>query len=603
MSKIQRHHLERKAIVYLRQSTLQQVMEHSESTRRQYALRDRAEELGWIPSAIDTIDEDLGRSGVSTENRSGFQRLSDEVARGLVGAIFALEVSRLSRSSADWHRLVELCSVTDVLIVDEQGIYNPREPDDGLILGLKGTFSELERQWIRRRLSGARWAKAQRGAVYITPPTGYMWNEHSERLIFDPDEEVQVAIGRVFELFRRERSVGAVCRYLQNHGLLMPSRTPDGNVRWTRAVHWLVSGVLTNPTYAGAYVYGRRETRTEVVNSEIVRRTYKVPMEEWKVFYKDHHPAYVSWEEYMDNASQLKENMFIRSQDAARRGASRKGEGLLQGIALCGQCARRLYTRAESRDGRYGCRSKPGSSDRSCRSVKSSIVDEVVVRLFLEAVQPAQVDLSLAVAREAEQQGAQIEKQWKLRLERAAYEVRLADRRYKAVDPDNRLVARTLEKEWEEKLYALDELEAQYQEQRQRAHVELDAEDHRRLRQLSGDLSQVFEAETTTMEQRKNLLRILVEQVRITAKPEHIEICVLWKTGATTQCHVAHPRAGSFAPESTVNRIRELAAQNMTLEAIVSQLNQEGIPTARGLEWNRERLRHWCRKNEITIAK
>jgi DNA invertase Pin-like site-specific DNA recombinase len=303
-SKIQHTHLERRAVVYLRQSTLKQVHEHRESTARQYALQQRATELGWSPDRVDVIDEDLGRSGSSVQGRTGFQRVAEEVAHGRVGAIFALEVSRLSRSSADWHRLLDLCGLADVIIADEQAVYTPRDYNDRLLLGLKGTMSEAEQYWMRLRLQGGKLSKARRGELFFSPPTGYEWDEATRRFRLDSDEQVQQAIRLIFERFRFDGSAGAVARYFVGHELKRPVRDPTmRRVRWARPTRELILKVLSSPMYAGAYVYGRREVRISLVDGQLrQRRTRLLSQELWKACLRDHHPAYIPWEQFMANS-------------------------------------------------------------------------------------------------------------------------------------------------------------------------------------------------------------------------------------------------------------------------------------------------------------
>ena len=341
--KIQPTHRARRAAVYLRQSTLRQLVEHPESTRRQYALRDRATQLGWPASAVEVIDEDLGQSGAETRRRVGFRRLCGEVARGLIGAIFVLEVSRLTRSSTDWHRLLDLCGVADVVLVDEQAVYHPGDANDRLLLGIKGTMSEAEREWIQLRLRGARLSKARRGDYRLAPPAGYTWDRTSARLRLDPDTEVQGAVRLVFERFAADRSAYAVVRYFVEHGLRLPARSPDDTtVRWTPPRPSRVLAMLHNPTYAGAYVFGRRVPHASIVDGGIVRHSARVPVGEWKIIHRDHHPAYLTWDAFMTNQQALTENHPTHGAPM-HHGAVRNGEALLQGLVLCGRCGRRMH--------------------------------------------------------------------------------------------------------------------------------------------------------------------------------------------------------------------------------------------------------------------
>jgi DNA invertase Pin-like site-specific DNA recombinase len=343
IAKISAEHVLRRAVVYLRQSTLKQVMENTESTRRQYDLRERALALGWSAESIEIIDQDLGRSGSTTEGRSGFQKLSEEIARGNVGAVFALDVSRLARSSADWHRLLDLCGIADVVIADDQCIYDPRDHNDRLLLGIKGTMSEAELAWMRLRLRGAQISKARRGEHYISPPVGYEWASATERLCLDPDAEVQRALRLVFERIRIERSAYGVARYFIAHDLKLPARRAGSReLVWSAPRPSRILQILANPTYAGAYVYGRRQHTVGLADGQVVRRSRRIPADEWKIVHRDHHPAYVSWEQYMTNRKMLRDNRPHRDLPD-RHGAPRKGECLLQGIVLCGRCGCRMH--------------------------------------------------------------------------------------------------------------------------------------------------------------------------------------------------------------------------------------------------------------------
>jgi DNA invertase Pin-like site-specific DNA recombinase len=590
--KILSTHLGRRAAVYLRQSTIKQVHEHGESTRRQYDLKERAIELGWSADRIDVIDQDLGKSGSSATWREGFQRLAEDVAQGRVGAIFALEVSRLARSSADWHRLLDLCRLADSLIIDEQAVYTPRDHNDRLLLGLKGTMSEAEQYWMRLRLEGGRLSKARRGEMPFAPPSGYVWDADLPGFRLDPDEEVQRAIRLVFERFRVDGSGYAVRRYFAQRGLKMPARDlPSRKLRWGPPRYTLILNMLHNPIYAGAYVFGRNEERMGLVDGEVRRRSRKkLPLNEWKVCLRDSHPAYITWEEFMSNQRKLEENR-TDSRPIRRRGAAREGAALLQGLLLCGRCGRRMSVRyAERRRVVYQC--IPKDADAAvCWTVYGQAIDDALARLFLEAVQPPEIELGLAVAREAERQAGEVDRQWRLRLERARYEAQLAERRYKAVDPDNRVVARTLECDWEEKLRGLEDLEREYQDVCRREKVELTDEDRTRILSLARSLPQVWNAPSTTAAERKNLLRMLVQEVTLTPvelpeRATHVQ--VLWQTGAVNELTI--PRPSKFAAQATPQRalelIHALMKEKVSDEAIATDLNRRGLRTGKGRPWS-----------------
>lgn len=602
--KIRSTHLERKAMVYLRQSSPQQVREHRESTHRQYALRERALGLGWDADAIEVIDEDLGQS--SSESRSGFQYVAEEVARGRVGGLFALEVSRLARSSADWYRLLDLAGLADAVIVDEDFVYDPSDFNDRLVLGLKGQFADAELYWMRLRLHGGKMSKARRGEVMFAPPTGYVWGDDS-RLRFDPDEQVQRVVGIIFERFRLDGSAAAVLRYLDQHGVRMPLRDRiSGELRWKLARYHRVLQILRNPLYTGAYVYGRRQSRTALVDGEVCRRrTTELPVESWQVCLRDRHPAYVSWDEFMANQKKLGDNWTGgRPKQPDRRGAAREGKALLQGLVLCGRCGQRMYTRyfGSKQYSHYYCRGakyKEGGALADCWIVSAKSIDEEAGNLFLGVIQPEEIDLSLAVTRDAERQAGEIERQWQLQLEHARYAARMAERRYKAVDPDYRPVARTLEREWNEKLEELARLEREYEAVRQREKVVLSDEDRQTVLALARDLPKVWHAPTTTMAERKNLVRMLIREVTISPidVPERAtRVQVLWVTGAVSEIQVRRPGPGSAmrTPEESVEAIRKLYVEGLTDAAIAAEMNRRKLPSGWRRKWSVASVR-WVR--------
>jgi DNA invertase Pin-like site-specific DNA recombinase len=592
---ILRTHLERRALVYLRQSTLRQVHEHRESTKRQYDLRQRAIDLGWTPDSVLVIDEDLGQSGTTTDRREGFRRLAEEVAGGGVGAIFALEPSRFARSSADWHRLLDLCGLTDVLIADEQGVYAPTDPNDRLLLGLKGQMSEAEQYWMRLRLQGGKLSKARRGALYMPPPLGYGWDPTTNRYRLDPDEQVQRLVHLVFDRFRIDGSARAVMLYLARTSVRVPMRRLGSTEpRWVPLRQEAVLAILHNPTYAGTYVYGRRVDRVVLVDGERRRRrSARVPQEAWKVCLAGHHPAYITWEQFMENQEKLRQNRS-HHHEPDQRGAAREGAALLQGLVICGRCGQRMTVRYQSsgKGYMYECRS-PGRVGLGslCWSVSGSAIDDAVVQQFLHVAQPPEIELCFAVAREAERQAEELASQWKLRLERVRYDALLAERRYKAVDPDNRVVARTLERDWEEKLLEVERVEREFAEVRRRERIELDDADRARILAMARDLSRVWSARTTSVAHRKNLLRILVREVAlapIDVPERRTNAQILWVTGAVTERQIPRPnKAMAHATsQAAIERIRTLVAAGYSLATIASELNREGLLTGTGHEWS-----------------
>jgi DNA invertase Pin-like site-specific DNA recombinase len=465
-SKIRPDHLERQAFVYVRQSTLFQVRENTASTARPYDLVQRAQDLGWLKPSITVVDQDQGRSGASAADRDGFQFLIAQVGLGQAGAVLSLEASRLARSCTDWYHLLEICASTDTLVIDEDGVCDPSRYADRLLLGILGTMSEAELHWLRNRLLGGKRARAEQGELRMRPPVGLVFDA-ARRLVLDPDEEVQQAIRLVFALFEQTGSALAVVKHFAQHRLLFPKRlwgkTRDGELLWKPLRHSRVLDVLHNPRYAGAYVYGRTQTRTRTLPHETPRRkgrTRRLALADWPIVRYAAHPPYLAWEQFLRNQQRLDDNCTSRAQD--RRGAVRAGSALLQGLVLCGQCGRRMsvrYTRNGTTPS-YECNQlHRQQAGRTCQFVRGDGVDDAVARLFLGAIQPAQLQVSLGTLAEIENQSQQIERQWQLRLERARYEADLARRRFLAVDPENRLVARNLEKDWNEKLATVAQLE------------------------------------------------------------------------------------------------------------------------------------------------
>jgi DNA invertase Pin-like site-specific DNA recombinase len=607
--KIRGTHLERKACVYVRQSSFVQVVEHRESTLRQYDLRQRALDLGWDAARIEIVDEDLGQSGASTAGRGGFVKLAEDIAHGTVGAVLSLEVSRLARSSADWHRLLELCALADVVIADEAAIYHPGDYNDRLLLGLKGQFADAELQWMRLRLAGAKLSKARRGELRQIPPTGFLWNEGGD-LVFDPDEEVRRAVALVYERFRIDASAYAVMRYFAQQGLRFPARKyhRDGrcDLVWKPLSHSRILAVLKNPIYAGAYVYGRRQERMALVDGQIRRRRLRqLAMPEWLVCIRDAHAGYISWTEYTDVQDKLRQN---RTNQAwlDHRGAPREGAALLQGLVLCGQCGRRMSVRYQDRRWLwYECRrhGMETGDAKICFALPGQPIDRAVEDLFLKTMCPPEIELGLAVAREVEKQSSKVDQQWSMRLERARYDARKAEQRYKAIDPDNRLVARNLEREWNERLSEVDGLEREYQDVKVRERLQMTDEDRRRILGLARDLRSVWSAPTTPHADRKNLVRMIVREISVTPidiPQRATSVKVLWQTGAVSELTVPRPTKGECVatPRNVIEQVRDLTARGYDDGDIVAELNERGMRTGRdrpftksAVEWIRSKHR------------
>lgn len=607
-AKIETWHLERRAYVYVRQSTAMQVFENTESTARQYALAERARALGWSEHDVEVIDDDLGRSGATTEHRSGFHRLAEAVAHGHAGAILAIEVSRLARSSQDWQRLLAVCAVAQVVIIDEHAVYDPQHCDDKLLLDFKGTMSEAELHWLSLRLVGARRSKARRGELRKPLPTGYVWSDRGIEM--DRDEAVRQAISTVFERFAIEPSAGAVVRWARRTGFQIPTRRyfagGTSELSWHELGRSRLGDMLRNPTYAGCYTHGRRPEKKVLIDGEI--RTIRPPTspDEWAIRIEDAHAGYITWQTFTKNLKKLEDNSALMY--PATPGPLRKGRALLAGLVVCGRCGRRMrptyWGHGEVERFSYTCLGERDSGSSSCWSVKGPPIDVAVEALFLDTVAPDELELCLAVEREVDAQAASLDEQWRLRLEKASYEARCAERRYKAVDPDNRVVARTLEHDWEMALRECEEVRSRYEAAKREQLVQLSDADRARIRELVGDLPNVWRAPTTMPEERKAMLREVIEAVvlhPIDVPERQTLIRVQWKSGTIDELRTPRPDRGETQKTSskTVARVRELAAQGLRDEAIARQLNAEGSVTGAGAEWNETAVKWARRRNDI----
>jgi DNA invertase Pin-like site-specific DNA recombinase len=594
-------HLRRQAFVYVRQSTKSQIEHNTESTDRQYALSDRAVELGWPTSSVVVIDEDLGLSGSGSVARGGFSHLTAEVALGHVGIVLGLEVSRLARNNADWYRLLDLCSLTDTLIGDADGLYDPASFNDRLVLGLKGTMSEAELHVLRARLEGGIRNKAARGELRRGLPVGLVWGEGEGEVLLHPDEAVRGVIEAVFSHFAESGSVRAVWLWLLGEGLSFPLQQTAGNswpeLRWVAPTYNAIHRVLTHPSYAGAYVYGR--TRHErVVDEAGAARVQKrrVGREEWAVLIVDHHPGYIDWATFEANQARIGANIRPKAHEPG--GALREGSALLQGIASCGHCGRRLaihYQGSNSTPG-YHCAGRELVAGRGVThlSVGGVQIDQAVQAAFLSAIAPAGIEASLIAAQTLEDDRDAGLDQWRKEVERHRFQASRAERRYLAVDPDNRLVARGLEAEWERTLVALRDAEAELARRAAARPKVLGPEQRAAILRLSLDVGRVWSAPSTTDKDRKELLRTLVEEVVVhVAREEHrAELVLRWRGGATTELIVELPR--SYTPpvrtdEDTVALMRRLAVHydDATIAGI---LNRQGRRTATGERFTRGRV-------------
>src|SRR6516225_3838181 len=589
-AKITASHLARYALVYLRQSSASQVEHNRESTERQYALASKARELGWPAERIVIIDEDLGLSGGGTATRSGFARLTAEVALARVGLVLGLEVSRLARNNAEWYRLIDLAGLTDTLIGDGDGLYHPAVFNDRLLLGLKGTMSEAELHILRARLNGGIRNKAARGELRRGLPVGFVWGEGDGEVCFHPDEAVCTAIRQVFAQFAETGSARRVWLWFRSEGLKFPLQMDQGGeIRWVEASYTAIHQVLTNPVYAGAYVYGR--TRHEIVLDATGGRKKRVrhlPRAEWQVLIPEHHPGFIDWQTYEANQERLAEN--TRPKPHKSGGAVREGGALLQGLASCGHCGRRLHTHYRGRNSSpgYHCAGKVLIENRGvyCLNIGGSQIDEAVTRTFVAALEPAGLAATLAAAERLEAEREAALKQWRLGVERARYEAQRAERQYQAIEPENRLVARTLETEWEKRLRDLAAAEAELKRREQQCPRALSPEEKDQLRSLGSDLRKVWTAPTTTDRDRKELLRALVEEVMVIVdRPQHrAHLTLRWRGGALTELDLSLPRSqprGIRTDEDTLSLLSRLAALYPD-DVIAGILNRQGRKTATG---------------------
>lgn len=618
--KIRPDHLDRHAFVYVRQSTLFQVREHTASTARQYDLAQRAQDLGWSQASITVIDQDQGRSGASAVDRDGFPFLIAQVGLGQAGAVLSLEASRLARSCSDWYRLLEICALTDTLVIDEDGVYDPRQYADRLLLGILGAMSAAELHWLRNRLLGGKLARAEQGALRMRPPAGLVFDA-ARRLVLDPDEEVQQAVRLLLSLFEQTGSARAVVPHFARHRLLFPDRlwgkTRDGEWLGKPLRHGRVLEVLHNPRYAGVSVYGRTQTRTRTLPNEAPRvkgRTRRVAAADWPIVRPNAPPGYLRWEQFLRNQQRLDDHGTIRGNE--RRGAVREGHALLQGLVLGGPCGRRRSVRYP-RNGttpRTECNQvHPQQGGRTGPFVRGDAVDAAVAGLFLEAIPPAPWEVSLATREPIEDQAPQVQRPWQLRRERARTEADLARRRFLAVEPENRFVARNREKDGNEKRAAVEQREREQVAASVGATPRLSPEERQRIRKRAEDLPARWHAPTTTPAERKQRLRLLVKDVTLTKGATTIPVAVRWQTEACLTVEVARPPRcwdACRTPAAVVDRVRLLAG-DPTDRPIAERLNAEGGKSGRGgsftankVPWIRyvDRIRRGCPEGPAACA-
>ncbi len=584
--KVQPSHLRRGAYLYVRQSTLRQVFENTESTKRQYGLRQRAVALGWSEERIIVIDSDLGLSGASSD-REGFQRLVAEVGMGHAGIVLGLEVSRLARNSMDWHRLLEICALTATLICDEDGVYDPAHFNDRLLLGLKGTMSEAELHVLRSRLQGGILNKARRGELEMRPPVGLIYTaEHT--LVLDPDRQVQHCLRWLFDTFERTGSACATVKAARIEQLVFPRRCAKGphkgELLWDSLNHCQVLRALHNPRYAGAFAYGRCHTLRSLDGHPRLRR---MPREEWVTLIPGIHAGYISWEQFERNQARLHESAQAMGADR-RRGAPREGPALLQGLVLCARCGLRMTVRYHDRHGRptpeYVCQRKGIEHGQPiCQRVPGACIDEAIGALLIEALNPVALEVTLTVQRELQSRLAEADRLRHAQVERAQYECELAQRRYMRVDPDNRLVADSLEAQWNEKLRALAQARELYTQRRAQDQRTLSEEQHRAVLALASDFPRLWREPTTCDRDRKRMVRLLVEDVTLN-RGDQITAQIRFKGGACRTLHLPLPLCAwqqRATPPAVIAEIDRLLDDH-TVAEIARILNERAMTPGAG---------------------
>jgi DNA invertase Pin-like site-specific DNA recombinase len=602
MSKITAEHLARSAYVYIRQSTADQLTHNHESRRRQYGLANRARQLGW--TKVEVIDDDLGRSGGGIA-RPGFERLLAVICEARVGAVLAIEASRLARNGRDWHTLIEFCGLVGTIIVDEDGIYDPRHPNDRLLLGMKGTMSELELSLFRQRSQEALKQKARRGALVLGVAAGYV-KVGRDRIEKNPDQRVQDALQLVFSKFAEFQSARQVHIWLRDEGIELPVKSRDGEARgiiWRLPAYNIVHNILTNPIYAGAYAFGRTTSQVSVENGrKRVRRGVHRPMAEWDVLIKDHHEAYITWDEFERNQRVIANNATGKG-SATVKGAVRRGELLLPGLLRCGHCGRKLHVSYSGKLGRYNCygaRANHGTA--RCISISGLSIDAAVSTEVLRALKPLGNDAAVKAIEAQTRETSAAQRQLELSLQQARYEVAHARRQYDAVDPANRLVAGELERRWNEALQTVNKIEREIADILARRPPPLGEQERQQLMQLGVDLERAWSHPAATVATRKRILRAALNEIVVRREGAVIDAVLHWQGGDHTALQVKQRlNAGGrhhWPPDDMISLVRELA-RLMPDRQIARLLNRCGKSTGHGNGWTQERVRGFRNHHDI----
>jgi DNA invertase Pin-like site-specific DNA recombinase len=601
-NKVTPQHLQRSAYLYVRQSTLRQVKENTESTHRQYGLKQKALSLGWAEDQIVVIDCDLGQSGATTAERGGFQRLVTEVGLGRAGIVMGLEVSRLARNCADWHRLLELCAMTHTLILDEEGTYDPSSFNDRLLLGLKGTMSEAELHLIRARMRGGMLNKAQRGEFRMALPVGFVYDD--DRVMLDPDRQVQTSVRYFFETFNRTGSANATVRQFRKEQVQFPRHESNGHgaIVWKPLTHLTALRILRNPRYTGAYVYGFSKTWKGVDGKEHRKR---MPPDQWQYVIKNAHEGYLSWQQFEQNAQQLTSNAQAHG-FRPHGNCPREGPALLQGIALCGRCGLAMGVHYHKARGQefpiYTCQNDSQSTgQRVCQMIPGKNIDEAIAALIIESITPSALNLVLSVQKEVEARWMEADGLRRQQVERAQYESDQARLRYMRVDPNNRLVADNVEKIWNNKLKALAQAQEEYERAKLNDQQKLTQEQRQRIRELTEDFPKVWRDPKTADRDRKRMLRLIIEDVTLKRTERRVAVGVRFRGGTIKQFEVTVPLPAPDArrtPMEVVCKIDELLEEVDETEA-AARLNAMGLRTGCNLPFSRELIIHLCKRHKL----
>jgi DNA invertase Pin-like site-specific DNA recombinase len=588
--KIKPHHLDRKAILYIRQSSTYQVSNNLESQKLQYAMQQRLRQLGWRD--IDIVDDDLGRSAAGTVTRAGFERMIAEVCLGQVGAVAAREVSRFARNSREWQRLVEVCRIVDTLLVDQEVIYTPRQSNDRLLLGLKGSLNEYELDLLRQRSVEARREKARRGELIVAAPAGFL-KTPDQRLEKDPDRRVQEAVQLVFAKFMELGTARQVLLWLLEHGLRLPVVNQRGEVHWTRPAYSTVHQIVSNPVYAGAYAYGKTEHSVRYENGEPRRTSRRKDKEHWWALIPEAHEGYISWEQHKQIQQMLSDNTYGREQ----MGAAKNGSALLAGILRCRRCGRKLMVRYTGKSHdilRYACyRAWLDNGETPCIGFGGLPVDEAITREIVRVVQPAAVQAAMIAAREQSQEDDEVLHAWEREREAARYAAQRAQKQYDLADPENRLVADELERRWNEALRRVQDVEQRIDQhtRQQAALLRPTKEDFERL---AGDLELVWNSPNTDARLKKRIVRTLIHEVIADVDRDQgaLILTIHWKGGIHTELHLHHRRRGQNGAQTSKDVVQavRILARICSDATIAGILTRSGLQTGRGNRWIKERV-------------